>query len=533
MYAVNNGAYTVAPSFLSTFFAVLAAGALFSSDRHSDRFSQPAELLQEAKRLIDPWTDDHGLECARTYTLIAICLNEMNLKSAAWNWLGSAIRIGQDLGLYLDSGPWPVVEGEMRKRVWWTMYALDRSMALELGRPVAIDDDDCDVPLPAPVDDHYIHDGGIHVPNGQEPLTHFLHAIIHVTRSYTALLKTLRNPVIAPTRLATFDQHFGSCLRMFPPACDPSNAVPLAPHFLLPLTYLLNARLALHRHNLNSACPPDVRLAAVEQCYHTALETASLISRTSTDLADSATGFFTMHTFRCALFLLLLGDVDRAITCVRVLASINGRRDVSIPCGRYLAFFVSTLAAKRAEYAAMLARTSPPQPFAPPPSRPGPSPLQELLLRDEEVLIYVSADQQGSPERSWIWTGVEHDPAPSAQTTQGPPSNGSYLTSAEHRLGLSSEEARDWGGWDRLEACVKSLSGAGAIPTPTSATWSTTPMAGGSIGSTAVKSEPGVTGRPTNLGPPPTPATSGPNPAGSPAEAKQRNQERISIANII
>ncbi|PKS11766.1 hypothetical protein jhhlp_001059 [Lomentospora prolificans] len=526
MYAVNN-TYSVGTSFLSMFFAILAAGALFNSDQHNDRFAQPAELLEEAKRLIDPWKDEHSLDCVRTCTLVAICLNEMNLKSAAWHWLGIAIRMGQDLGLYLDSGPWPVVEGEMRKRVWWTLYALDRSLGLELGRPVAIDDDDCDVPLPAPVDDHYIHEQGIHVPNGQEPLTHFLHAIIHVTRSYTALLKTLRNPVIAPTRLATFDQHFGSCLRTFPQACDPASTVPLAPHFLLPLTYLLNARLILHRHNLNPACPPDVRLTAVEQCYHTALETASLISRTSTDLADSATELFTVHVFRCTLVLLLLGDIDRAVICVRALASINGKRDVSIPCGRFLAFFVSTLAAKRAEYATMLARTTPPQPFAPPHNRPGPTPLQELLLRDEELLVYVSADQQGSLDGSWIWAGAEHD---QISSPQGTGSSGNCLRSAEHRVGLSSDEARDWGGWDRLEASIKSLSGAGAIPTPTSATWSTTPMGGIAI---SVKPEPGSVGGPANLGPPPTPATSALTAGGSPVETKQRSQERISIANII
>ncbi|CAI4217698.1 unnamed protein product [Parascedosporium putredinis] len=178
----------------------------------------------------------------------------------------------------------------------------------------------------------------------------------------------------------------------------------------------------------------------------------------------------------------------------------------------------------------MLARTTPPQPFAPPHGRPGPTPLQELLLRDEELLVYVSADQQGSLDGSWIWgSGARPTPTP-----QGTGSSGNCLRSLEHRVGLSEDEAREWGGWDRLEASIKSLTGRGAIPTPTSATWAP-PAMGGSMAA-PIKPE-GGGGGPVNLGPPPTPGTTTTTLAteGSPAETKQKNQgqERISIANII
>ena len=79
----------------------------------------------------------------------------------------------------------------MRRRTWWTMYVLDRALSSEMARPCIINDDDCDVSLPAAVDDQYIREDGMLVPNGAEPLTHSLLAVIHVVRSYPQLIKVL------------------------------------------------------------------------------------------------------------------------------------------------------------------------------------------------------------------------------------------------------------------------------------------------------------------------------------------------------
>ncbi|KAM0277563.1 hypothetical protein ACHAQH_005682 [Verticillium albo-atrum] len=523
------------PAWLSTFFAALALGSLFAPDPHAHRAYRAAELLEVARNMIDPWNNDYVLENARALLLISICLNEMNLKSAAWTWLGSAVRISQDLELYSESGPWPVIEGEMRRRVWWTTYILDRSLALELGRPVMIDDSDCDVSLPAGVDDHYIHEGGIVVPPGREPLNHSLLAIINVVRSYSALSKTLAAPVVAPSRLATFDQTFANYCRSFPPACDAASGASLSPHLLAPYTYVLHARLVLHRHNLAPACPPEVRFAAIEQCTHTALETAALLMRTTTTLADGATALLTSHIFRCALFLLISGHWDQAVTCVRSLASIDARRDVALPCGRFIAFFVTTLGAKRVEHAALLARATPPRSsFAPPPPPPmsGPRALQDALLRDEELLAYVSADLQAAPNCAWVWAGGEREgilSPTSPGTIMSGGGAGSGLFSAQQRTGLTEQEISEWGGWSRLDAAVRGLASGNSTPTPTSATWAA-PLP------PAIKIEGGG-----GFPPPPTPGSaplfsagvmsgSGNSPS---ASNTTRSQDRLSIANII
>lgn len=524
----------VPTSFLSMFFSTLAMGSLFTSEGSVERSYRGGELLDMSRKLMDPWNNNFVLDDARTLVLQTMCLNEMNLKSAAWNCLGNAVRVAQDLGLYSDTGPWPMIEGEMRRRTWWTIYILDRSLALDLGRPMLIDDTDCDVSLPAGVDDAYIHDGGMSVPPHAEPLTHSLLALINVVRSYGALHKALASPLIAPTRLATFDQHFASCLQTFPAACTSSSQAPLSPYLLNPLIYLLYARMVIHRHNLNPSCPPDMRLAAVEQCTHTAVETAALLTRTTPQFADGATTLLSSHVFRCALFLMLVGHLDAASACVRALTAIGPRRDIVAPIGRFLAFFATVLASKKTEFASYLAR-NPGTPILNAASgRSQPNPLQDALLHDEELLAYVSADIQAVAETGWVWAGGERD-AQAAQTCAPvalrPGRSAGTLFSAEARMGLSEEESRDWGGWERVESLVRGL-----------ASGSTTPTQPTSAGSWTYAQSPQVK-MDTSAGQqqPPPPASQ----AGSSREAggsdgnsptgtgKTKNQERISIANII
>ncbi|KAK4101369.1 hypothetical protein N658DRAFT_425782 [Parathielavia hyrcaniae] len=453
----------VSQAFMSVFFAVLTVGRLFEAETEQNRAYSAAQLLETTRTLVDPWSNEYELDHARALLLVSTALNELNLKSAACNWLGSAVRVAQDLGLYTEPATASFIDAEMRRRTWWAIYILDRSLAVELGRPMLIDDSDCDVSLPAAIDDHHMTDRGNRLPGGVEGLTHSLLAVVNVVRSYPALSRALASPVVAPTRLASFDHHFDLCRRAFPSACHPTSTAPLMLTFLNPLVYLLHARLLLHRHNLLPSSPPDARLTAIEQCMRTALETASLLSRTPTaSFAEGATALLATHTFRCALFLLLTGCFEQAADCIRVLAAINDHRDVAVPCGRYLLFFVSALASRRAEIVAYLAQPSPgqqpPLPYghpAPPRHPPSPAAVQDALLRDEELLAYVSADLQARLETAWVWAGEREPPSPL-------PVHGKHsLFSAEARSGLTSEERWDWGpgmtGWERLDSSLRRL----------------------------------------------------------------------------
>lgn len=70
--------------------------------------------------------------------------------------LGLAIRLGQSIGLHVNVEEPSMAEAGMqhdnhsegRARVWYCLYVLDRLLALQLGRPPAISDQDCHVPIP-------------------------------------------------------------------------------------------------------------------------------------------------------------------------------------------------------------------------------------------------------------------------------------------------------------------------------------------------------------------------------------------------
>lgn len=504
-------------SWLSMFFAVLTVGSLFCTDPHLDRTYRAGEFLEVSRSLADPWNNDFDLDNIRASFLTSIALCELNLKSAAWACLGHVVRAAQDLGLHLETGTRSRLDADMRRRVWWAIYVVDQTMALEMGRPALIHDSDCDVALPEPIDDHFLSPEGPVHPHNAEPLTHSLHVIINVVRSIPAMTQAMASTSIAPTRLSTFDAHFVACQRAFPAACDPSSNLPIPPHMLMPLAYLLSTRLLLHRRNLTPASPLGVRTAAIEQCTHTAIETALLIGRTNASLADTANALLTTHIFRSALFLVLTGQNDYAATCVRALKSIDSRRDVAIPCGRYISFFTSVVTSKRNELAAYYPRSVPAQGYHHQP--PSAQAIQERLLADEELLTYISADLQASNETSWVWAGAERD------AVVGAPPVGGGLSRVENRTGLTQDELQDWGGWDRLDAVLRGGSTGSWANAPTY----TPPVHQQSLPPTLppIKMEAGPSV--------PRSATTGPGSVGgSPVpRAVKRNIERISIANII
>ncbi|CEP14865.1 hypothetical protein [Parasitella parasitica] len=74
-----------------------------------------------------------------------------------WFITGMAIRMAQDLGLHRDCSKWliPDYEIELRKRIWYGAYLMDRWVAAELGRPISIIDNEFDVELPSPYELNY------------------------------------------------------------------------------------------------------------------------------------------------------------------------------------------------------------------------------------------------------------------------------------------------------------------------------------------------------------------------------------------
>ncbi|CAK7223376.1 hypothetical protein SCUCBS95973_005157 [Sporothrix curviconia] len=71
-------------------------------------------------------------------------------RNACWNLTGAAIRVAVAIGLHRNGvhGKCSPLERELRRRIWWTLYAFERIECSSLGRTSAIDDAECNVGVP-------------------------------------------------------------------------------------------------------------------------------------------------------------------------------------------------------------------------------------------------------------------------------------------------------------------------------------------------------------------------------------------------
>ncbi|KFA46129.1 hypothetical protein S40293_03749 [Stachybotrys chartarum IBT 40293] len=116
----------------------------FHSDRHCE------EAIQNLDEII---RNHAGLRSIQ----ILILLSLYNLRSprgpGAWTFAGLAMRQCIEMGLHRQTRmKWSLIE-EMRRRVFWTCYCLDRQVSIILGRPFSISDRDIDTELPTDVDE--------------------------------------------------------------------------------------------------------------------------------------------------------------------------------------------------------------------------------------------------------------------------------------------------------------------------------------------------------------------------------------------
>ena len=66
-----------------------------------------------------------------------------------WHWVGIAVALAMTLGLHRRADYVTLVpeKGRLRRRIWWSCYIRDRTLALAMNRPWRIRDEDFDTPM--------------------------------------------------------------------------------------------------------------------------------------------------------------------------------------------------------------------------------------------------------------------------------------------------------------------------------------------------------------------------------------------------
>lgn len=156
MTACENG---MNPDPVRSFFVYMVA-AVGSLTGPFAGASLPEGLYAAGERLFEHVLHLNTLETIQALLCCAMYSLRSPIGVSIWTLSGLAVRQCIELGLHRDI-PWSRVESnplktEIRRRVFWCSYNLDRASAVTLGRPASISDYDIDVALFLDIDDDKI-----------------------------------------------------------------------------------------------------------------------------------------------------------------------------------------------------------------------------------------------------------------------------------------------------------------------------------------------------------------------------------------
>ncbi|KAJ9138227.1 Fungal-specific transcription factor [Pleurostoma richardsiae] len=140
------------PAWLMTLYMVFALALETAPDNGSTqrRLAAQARYLTKAKSLLPEVITGCTLGHVQALMLYCLLLHISRERTSCWNITGVAIRMAIAIGLHRNAAnpKCSPLERELRKRVWWTLYAFERLECSSLGRASAIEDSECNAPVP-------------------------------------------------------------------------------------------------------------------------------------------------------------------------------------------------------------------------------------------------------------------------------------------------------------------------------------------------------------------------------------------------
>lgn len=272
-------------SSLSTFLVniVLAIGA---SERERATTVGQAPLHHSFFRAAIEKLDDvlgaEDRDCIQCLLLLCMYGSHEPQSVNLWYTVGLALRlsIGTNMHRCESVGNRGLLEDEMAKRLFWSVYTMDRSICIAMGRPLGIQDSDITMPLPLCLTDEMLT-----VPEEGEPLappslgpdprdmSTFLH-IIQLRRINADIYTTLHSAgktSLTPESLETLRSQFYSQLNQWLVA---------APRYINPACMNQTSewfQIAFHQAAMNlyrpshTSPPGTVSLDAIRLCADSAI----------------------------------------------------------------------------------------------------------------------------------------------------------------------------------------------------------------------------------------------------------------------
>lgn len=125
-------------------------------------YTAPEQFFMKALQYISAARESHSIHNIEAMTLLVLYNLRSPSNSGIWYMVGLAMRSAVDLGLHREAHytKLSAYQTQLRRRLFWSIYYLERVVALSLGRPFSISDRDIDASLPHDIDDS-VHDDDI------------------------------------------------------------------------------------------------------------------------------------------------------------------------------------------------------------------------------------------------------------------------------------------------------------------------------------------------------------------------------------
>lgn len=162
----SSGQRDTAPSFSSPAYKqdgfalfvlnmVYAIGALNLRLTEDYKATTPEQFYVAAMQHVASVREASAIHNLEATVLLILYHLRSESRNGLWHLTGLAMRTVTDVGLHREASTQslPPFEAQLRRRLFWSVYALESILAGTLGRPISLSDSDIDQPLPLSIDD--------------------------------------------------------------------------------------------------------------------------------------------------------------------------------------------------------------------------------------------------------------------------------------------------------------------------------------------------------------------------------------------
>ncbi|KAF5684973.1 C6 transcription factor [Fusarium denticulatum] len=147
-------AYPAEAPFLTLLSIILCMAAWYrskrcdSEDKGEEWRRWSDDLLKVVESRLIHIMDQHSIAAIQTLILLGSHHVYHGRPNLSFALLGATIKISHAMGFHRNLSSECFDDVEERKRIWWTIYTWDRFASISFGRPLSINDEDCNVCMP-------------------------------------------------------------------------------------------------------------------------------------------------------------------------------------------------------------------------------------------------------------------------------------------------------------------------------------------------------------------------------------------------